>query len=133
MAHTNDTPYITNFSQLDAQHRRILEIIDTLGHQLKTEDSHDNCITTCTMLVNALRHHYDEEERLMLKHFYPDTENHIGQHMNYLLLFGKLLKQLQNHQLDSAQSTLVYMRSWLLDHTYNADKKYADFIHSQSA
>lgn len=126
-------PYLTGFILMDQQHDEILEIIAVLTQYLSTNESQSLCLESCSSLVNALRQHYDDEERFMLKSFYPDIEGHIGQHMAYLNHFGKLVSLIRSNQLPLALSTLKFMRSWILDHMNDADKKYADFIHHQSA
>ena len=133
MKKNKKSPYLTGFSQMDEQHDGILQIIDILVQQLADEEPLNQCLESCTTLINALRQHYDDEERFMLKSFYPDTEGHIGQHMTYLNHFSKLVNLIQTSHYALALSTLKFMRSWILDHMNDADKKYADFIHHQSA
>lgn len=128
----NNKPFVTGFQEIDQQHQQILQTIGSLKDQLNASHSKDQCLKSCRYLIDILRNHYDVEERLMLKYFYPDTEGHIGQHMHYLNLLGKLIKLIKEGDILSAQNTLKFMETWYLDHLLDADRKYTDFINNQS-
>lgn len=125
--------YTTGIEAIDDEHRLMLVHMDELECLLKTKTNTTAMLECCNRLFNTIRNHYDHEERLMLKHFFPDTEAHIGQHMNFLSMLGKLVQLIREEQFDTGLSTLTFLMNWKSSHIMDADKKYADFIKTKSA
>lgn len=123
----------TGISAMDEQHSTLLALTDKLLKSLNSDTTKETLLLQCSALVSATRLHFDDEERLMLKHFYPDTEAHIGLHMNHKNILASLISHIRGDQLTMARDTLVYLSRWHLDHINDADHKYADYIQSQSA
>ena len=135
MKHTVLHPiYETGLHAIDDEHKLLLIHIEELAYLLKKEHPEtDELLNCCNRLFTAVRSHYDHEEKLMLKHFFPDTEAHIGQHMQFLIMIGKLIQLIKDKEYPSALSNLEFLMKWKWEHIKDADKKYADFIQTKPA
>lgn len=123
--------YQIGITAIDDGHVRMLIQIQEMDDLLKSSDDNSRILDCCNRIFSTVLAHYDSEERLMLKHFYPYTESHIGQHMNFIHMLGKLVQLIKNEEYETALSTLNFIRSWKLNHINEADKKYADFINTK--
>lgn len=114
--------------EIDADHMKIIEVMEEIKVAVIDRQSDNEIAHLCNRLISVSRQHFDQEERLMLKYFYPDTEAHIGQHMAYINIIGTLIKNLKEAQYSFAIETLKYLANWFLHHIKDADGHYAKFI-----
>lgn len=131
---TNHTQLTTTgIPEMDAQHRQINDTASQLRTALIEASDKELTLKICTDFAHIVRQHFDSEERLMLKYFYPGTESHIGQHMKLQTILSDLVSHINSDQMKASIDTLDYLIAWHTDHVNQADKKYADYILEKSA
>jgi len=118
----------TGIPEMDAQHRQLNEIAKQLRAVLIEGSVKELTLKICNNFAYIVRQHFDSEERLMLKYFYPGTESHIGQHMKLQTILSDLVRHVTNEEVKASIATLDYLITWHTDHVNQADKKYADYI-----
>ncbi len=129
----NTDKIIIGIETIDTDHDRLLELMEAIKVATIDRESSVNISQLCTQLVSLSRNHFDDEERLLLKYFYPDTEAHIGQHMTYMNIVATLINNLKEEQYSYAIETLQYLANWFVHHISDSDQRYAQFINNKIA
>ena len=133
MANENKEFTTTNIPVMDQQHNEIIALAHELSNAFQNLETKKALLLICNRLFGACRQHFDDEECLMLKHFYPYTESHIGLHMDYTNILSTLINNIKSEAYSDAMDTMAFMMKWQIDHINEADNHYADFIHTKSA
>ncbi len=125
-----DQSYSVGQPELDAQHRRWIEIINEL-HDAMTQEGKEEMSTVTVNSLKAMlayaRNHFLAEERYMRQIDFPETIPHIKSHNE---CYGKVLTHLQNAEDGGhlpAPSLLKFLKEWLVQHILNEDMKYRHF------
>ena len=74
-------------------------------------------------LVDYVRYHFAEEEKLMAEHNYSQTDRHAELHQVFVRKVAGFLKKLKTDGSISAQDLLSFLKSWLIDHILREDTK----------
>ena len=122
----------TGIFKMDQQHKEIFLVAQSLSDAFQTLQTKEALLPICNRLFNVCRQHFDEEERLMLKFFYPHTEAHIGLHMDHTIILANLINNIKSDAYSDAMDTLAYLIKWHEDHISDADQHYADYISPRS-
>jgi len=122
-----DSSFETAIPEVDAQHRRLVEIInelvDAIGHAPKN---------TLAGIVNQLKdyaqYHFRTEEALMKEAGYADLEEHRDEHAQFVdqIMLFDLDVILASEGL--AWDMLHFLRGWLTNHILVVDKKFSRAI-----
>lgn len=133
MATENIKLCTTSIPMMDQQHEEIIALARELSKAFQNLETKKTLLPICNRLFGACRQHFDDEERLMLKHFYPYTESHIGLHMDYTNILATLINNIKSEAYSDAVDTMAFMMKWQIAHINEADHHYANFIHTKSA
>lgn len=122
-----DASYSVNNSELDAQHKKWLEIInDLLASQEKNGGaSADTSGEALTAMLHYARQHFMAEEKYMREIGFPETVAHIRIHNEFYGQVSSSLLAAESGGQVAAADLLRFMRGWLLEHILNEDKKYS--------
>jgi len=119
--------YSVNVPILDADHRKLIEMINTLHDAMKTGKGKDVLEKIISDATAYTLQHFVNEEKLMIQHKYPDYQEHKRIHEEFIKKIADLKKQYESRQLQSS-SMLSTLQSWLVTHITNVDKKYSPFL-----
>ena len=111
-----------DYPEIDEDHKKLTNIFNVLNHAVSEGESHEYLAAVMEELINCTVWHFSHEERLMLKHHYPDTEAHKEEHRDLIqsarelqqeLLRTVLIRLSQTPTTGSILSTFVRVRkSW---------------------
>ena len=114
--------------KMDQQHKRWVEIINTLSECIAQNRS-------CECIKEALSHTYDytqthfsDEENLLLKNHYPDLHAHREEHTNFIMKLDNLKQPLQSHEFGMALDLMGELCNWLIHHIKGCDKQYGQAL-----
>ena len=123
-----DSSFETGIAEVDAQHMRLVEIInslaDAIGHTSK-----DALKGIVGQLKDYAQYHFRTEEKIMEEAGYSGIAEHRDEHaafVDQVLLFD-LDVILASEGL--AWDMLHFLRSWLTNHILVVDKKFAIELH----
>ena len=72
---------IVDIGELDAQHQRLLRLLDRLEEQIDHGPGHPATVAAIADLVDFTNNHFFVEESLMRMLDYPDYEAHLADHV----------------------------------------------------
>jgi len=125
-----DESYSVNNAELDAQHRKWVEMINDflVGLENTGDDSADNTHETLTAMLHYARQHFMGEEKYMREIGFPETVAHIRIHNEFYGQVSASLLAVESGSLVLAADLLRFMRGWLLEHILTEDKKYSLYV-----
>ena len=117
--------YTVNERSLDAEHKQIIEIINTLYTAMQRHAENHVMQDVLARLANYTMTHFAHEEEHMLAAGYADFDTHKVLHDR----MRQRTLELQTHMdAVSAPAVLLYLKDWWVNHIQGADKQYAPWM-----
>lgn len=120
--------HLIQVPQFDEEHRQLFEITDQLRRELIQPDNLPAARQTFLLLGDYTRIHFDNEERLMQRHAYPDFYGHRQIHRNLLAEMTDMARRLDNWSPFAAKSFNTSLAIWLVGHIVTEDAKFGKFL-----
>ena len=122
--------YTVNDPALDAQHRQIIDTINSLYAAMDGADAATATKRAMDELVRYTHTHFADEERVMKEIGYSDLIAHKALHDQ---MRRRTIAMSQNLNLVTARDMLVLLKDWWLEHIQGEDKKYAAYLGALAA
>jgi len=123
--------YSVKVHAMDAQHRRLFEIIHELYAGMRSGHGKDVAGTVLGELISYTVKHFTAEEKLMEENRYPSLAKHRAEHT---VLTGKVLafkKQFDTGKASVTPELMTFLQDWLTNHILTVDQKYGEFLNSK--
>ncbi len=137
-----------NIKEIDAQHRRFFEMLESTDPMLEKTELTEQDVYQIMRLLMELRSyglfHFYTEEKLMIRAGYPEFLNHLDLHdeflfaiskdrLNFVGLFKMFKEGTDNRAeiFDFFKEFVQYATEWYQNHIFKEDAKYAYFIKQQ--
>ncbi len=117
--------FSVNVREIDAHHKKLVEKINLLHQSLLDNKGSEAQKIIVTGMVEYAGFHFTAEEKLMLRHNYPEYQRHKAEHGRFTEMALDLQKRINNSGFVLTLEILSFLRSWLQDHILVADKKYS--------
>lgn len=126
-----DETFSVKVEEIDAQHKKWIEIINQLHNCLMSPDGlHEITIKTLEAMVDYGVFHFSFEEDYLRKIGYPDIEAHKKEHDLFLNKIMQYRDAERAGKLVLNSEIMRILQQWLKEHILNEDKKYSAFIAS---
>lgn len=121
--------HLVGVNAVDAQHRRLLLLVNQLGEDLKSGRERNAILASLAALTTFTQAHFGTEERFMAQHpGYPGQTAHVQEHRK---LLDELTSMTVNVDRQSMMLTMRFLQEWLLRHIDSTDKPMAAWLHAQ--
>jgi len=120
--------YSVKIPSIDAQHKRLVEIINELYSSMKSGKSKDQLGKTLEDLVAYTKTHFSYEEGLLEKAGYSDIVEHKKQHVAFVDKISATCKQYQDGKLFMSIDICNFLQNWLIQHIQGTDQKYTQVL-----
>ena len=80
--------------EIDEDHRKLVDIFNVLNHAVAEGEAPDYLAAVLDELLNCTVWHFSHEERLMLKHRYPEMADHKAEHRDLINSAQELQQEL---------------------------------------
>jgi diguanylate cyclase (GGDEF)-like protein/hemerythrin-like metal-binding protein/PAS domain S-box-containing protein len=113
--------------QIDAQHRRLVDIINELSEAVVRERTTD-VDTIFAQLLDYAAVHFQEEEAIIAASplmSEAEKEAHYRVHRSFIEKSREIVRRGDMLDGDTARRVLEFLTSWLISHILRSDKKYA--------
>jgi len=122
--------YSVNVQEIDKQHRRLFSIASKLLADVEGGHGQQAVADTLGKLVAYTLYHFSEEEALLARYGYAESDRH-GEHHKKLMSqvndFGERLKT----EAISASELLEFLHKWVVTHILLDDRKYGPFLNGK--
>jgi len=127
-----NTGFATGVDRIDADHRHIMGIINTLHDAVKPGTDQALGFAVLDELARYVEDHFELEERMMEACAFPELPQHRAEHH----LARTTLLRFRNAYLDGrlveSLEVLEFLRDWLGKHILGTDLRYVPFIHKDA-
>lgn len=128
-------PWIDRYSigdeLIDNQHRKMLEMINTLHSALVHKGSTEVVRQVISQVVEYSREHFVAEEALMEKTNYPGLAVHRKLHAAMIKKLTMLLHRIKRGEEISVRELLAFLKSWWQDHIVTEDRKIGTWMNER--
>lgn len=114
--------------EIDEDHRKLVNIFNILNHAVTEGESAEYLAAVLEELINCTVWHFSHEERLMLKHGYPEMEAHKVEHQELINSARKLQQELLQANKSVAEEEIVFLERWLTEHILTFDMRLGSFL-----
>jgi hemerythrin len=118
----------TGYPKIDAQHKRLFEMINDLHHGVIKGDVQEILGTTLKRLVAYTINHFEMEEDLMASTKYPKLSRHRPKHAELMRKVKKLAESYDAGEISAASSVSKLLGEWLIDHIHQEDTELAKWV-----
>lgn len=115
--------------EIDSQHTMLVDMINELHARLQEGQARQGLCDTVQGLKAYTDYHFAEEERLMLRHGYPELENHRLAHLEFLEQVEAFTSAiLQEKYQETSTKVLAFLTSWFSRHIQRDDRVLVQFM-----
>ncbi len=114
--------------EIDADHRRLIELLDLLARAVGERRECDYVAALLEELVVTTEAHFRHEERLMIGHGYPEREDHAAEHRELIDAARAMQKTFMATGRGLEERGLDYLEHWLTEHILVADMRLGQFL-----
>lgn len=119
----NET-FSVGIERFDRDHRKLIEIINSLHDAMKDGKGKDILGKILDELIAYTRTHFETEEQMMKQHGYPDYEFHKKAHDRLVMDVAKIVKNYHGGTAPLPSHVMQFLVDWLTMHINGLDKKY---------
>jgi len=117
-------------TEIDNQHKEIFSRMDRLFAACSEGRGKDEVLQLLLFLEEYVKEHFAAEERLQLRHAYPDYAVHKSEHTRFMADVERLTREFRT---EGATLSLVILTnktltSWLLQHITKTDMAFAAYV-----
>ncbi len=116
---------------IDAQHRRLVEILNTLHDGVCCHAGKEALDNTLLELVAFTEFHFREEEELMRKHRFPGYEQHKREHERLTRQVIDFRNEFLADRSALDMELMSFLRQWLENHMLKSERAYRVFVQSR--
>lgn len=120
--------YSVKIPSIDAQHKKLVAIINELYSSMKAGKTKDQLGKTLDDLVAYTKGHFSYEEALLEKVGYPDLVEHKKQHVAFVEKITATCQQYESGKLFMSIDICNFLQNWLIHHIQGTDQKYSELL-----
>ena len=120
--------YSLHYQPIDAQHKQLLDLLDTLYAAEKSEGSSPDASTFLFKLVVFTETHFAYEERLLELVGFPKTQQHSLYHNMMKSETREIVQNFRKRRSFDREEVLLFLRDWWTNHILKEDMQYRPFL-----
>ncbi len=117
--------FCTGINQIDEEHKKLVEIINSLATEFAYNTFTLNINTIFNELIDYTKYHFTSEEIIWDKHFQnqEDSKKHKKAHNNFINELHNLIELQKKKPIEEiAEITLDFLVQWLVSHILETDR-----------
>ncbi|KZL91506.1 bacteriohemerythrin [Clostridium magnum] len=125
--------YCLNIDEIDAQHKRLLEIGDEVYDIAILDDGYDHydeIMTVIDKLLEYTEYHFSYEEKMLKELNYKELHDQEEEHYYYIYKIKSIASRedIDDNQRKTILELLDFLSQWITNHIMVSDRKYADYL-----
>lgn len=120
--------YSVGVEELDKQHRDLLHTINTLIEEQENENNNEKLSATLSSLIHYAYTHFATEEQYLAQVKFPDLEEHVIEHIDFLTKTLSLVLKAEEGNKNSRTELLQYLKEWFSLHVLGKDRLYIPYL-----
>ena len=121
--------YSVEIPEIDAQHIRIVGVINKLFFNKQQNGSHGVEFKKQLLLIKIYTEtHFQYEETLMRYAQYPRYEEHRQEHSYMIKKTDEIIKAFYSDSRDQHESLFQFLKKWWIEHIQGTDRRYTSHM-----
>ena len=120
--------YSVGVKELDAQHKSLLNVINVLIEGEQREFEKEQFSATIRSLIHYAYTHFATEERYMTQVSFPEQEQHVLEHMDFIIKVLSLALKAEEGSAENRKELLQFLKEWYSFHVLGNDRHYIPFF-----
>ncbi|MEO1063794.1 MAG: bacteriohemerythrin [Actinomycetota bacterium] len=121
------------FGDIDAQHKRLVELVNELNDEMRAGSGRDAVGPVLTELVRYTVDHFAFEERLMQEHDISTSAAHLDEHRQLVAQVASFKEDYEAGSAAVSVELMTFLRKWLTGHILKSDKALARELKQKGA
>ncbi len=119
--------------EIDNQHKRLLELINTLCTVLEKGESEylKKREEILSDIIDYTIYHFGTEEKLFALIGYTMSDFHTSQHNAFVSEVGRQVDNISLQDFEHGQNLYNYLSSWVLNHILKSDRAFCMYARTQ--
>jgi hemerythrin-like metal-binding protein len=122
--------YSVGVTQMDNEHKRLIEIINNLYAAMRAGRSADAVGSVLDELIEYTKTHFAHEEKLMQQTNYQDYDVQKRCHVELVNQVLEIQKKFRDGTA-LGQEVMTFLKNWLINHIQGLDKKYGPVMNKK--
>lgn len=114
--------------EIDDDHQKLINIFNILNQSLTSGEPAEYIAAVLEELINCTVWHFSHEERLMLKHDYPELDEHRAIHQDLINTIHELRHKVLQGGKVIGVAQLDVIEKWLTGHILTDDMKLGAYL-----
>lgn len=123
--------YEFGIPEIDSQHRRWLEILNSFYDHLNESALKEHLLKTVDQALEYTLFHFGYEEEFMGKIGYPRISEQRQMHIDIVNLLKKFKRDILDDKVIVSTGVTRELKRWFNEHILVEDKAYADFFNAK--
>lgn len=125
----------TGVTEIDNQHKEIFRRFERLFTACGEGRGKEEVLQLLLFLEEYVKEHFAAEERLQMRHAYPEYPAHKSEHTRFMTDVDRLTREFRSEgvTLPLVIMTNKTLASWLLQHIKRSDIAFASYLREQKA
>ena len=120
--------YSVGVADLDAQHQKIIEMINTLADASEKDGDIESVAYVVNEMHNYIIEHFSTEEMMLKKRKYPGLEAQKASHDFFIKEFSYICLEVARDRESAIQRLIEYLSDWWSSHILNDDMQYKSYF-----
>lgn len=123
--------YNLGIEHLDNQHKGLVNQINILYDAMRIGKAKESLGEILNALINYTATHFKSEEDLFHQYHYPDSENHIAEHLKFVEEVLRFKEGFDKGRSMLSIQVMGFLSEWLNNHILVSDMGYKSFLLSK--
>jgi hemerythrin len=122
--------YSIGISKIDDQHKELLEHVNDMFSHVTGNEAQEHAYFSEIIhkLVEYVKFHFANEEKVMLATKFPGYEAHKKAHEEFILTIIQTTKKFEAGKRLMLEKLAYFLKDWVLSHIAVMDKQYAQYF-----
>ena len=126
-----DESFSVGVRDLDAQHKQIVMLVNTLIEMSDTKVDSEIISDTLTKMTQYAIDHFKKEEQYMLEYGYPEYSAQRIQHQEFKKKTAGFSMETMLHKTTVPTEIFTYLKLWWTNHILQEDMKYKQYFNDR--
>jgi methyl-accepting chemotaxis protein len=128
-----DAALDTGVGSVDGHHKALYDLVNEAYRALMTGDGHGTGLALLAELDRSMHVHFEDEEAVMKRHSYPETDAHIRSHRAFFQRVDQLRAAVAAGDGHAGAQLFDYVATWLANHIRKEDGAMAAWLKEKRA
>jgi len=120
--------YSVGIKSIDEQHQKLVQYLQDLDIAIVQKNEKVILHKILHDLYEYIDFHFQTEEKYFRSVNYPETEQHLIEHVNFMRKVNEFVQDYESGNTDISIEIMSFLVDWLINHICGTDRKYSRYL-----